>query len=429
MQNHLILPSLNESDDDIKGIIIGIMVNEGDVIEAGETLLEVETDKVTIEVPAAHSGTIISILVNIDQEVRKGDQVAIIESTFQVNQAKPSVMQTLPVEDTPKVTQANMPISVSEINTNVSASSSARNLNPDHLIYPASPSTRRLARKLGINLGAVTQTDKKSRISTEDVKRHAKRIITQTSDVIKDSANASVSRSLPCLDEFGPTHSEKLSQMALATSTNITYAWSNIPHAWLQQDIDITELENWRRAHKQNGGTLTITVIIAKTIAVAMKLFPQFNCSYDEENRSIVFKDYYDVGIAIDTPKGLIVASLRDVDTKGLETLSTELRELSQKADNRKLSAKDMQGAGITLSNLGSIGLTSIFPIVNWPQVAIIGAAASDEVPRYINDEVCKRRIMKLTLGFDHRVINGADGAKFLVYIKALLEDIRLLMV
>ena len=300
------------------------------------------------------------------------------------------------------------------------------------LIIPASPSTRRLARKLGVNLAELAQLSGSQRINTSDVERFVKSIISKnlntqkndTLDEIKHQNNKPTD-----ITKHGLIRSEKASKMAISTSSNMTRTWTNIPHAWLQQNVDITELETWRKEHKKNGGSLTITVIIAKAIAVALKSFPLLNSSFDEEKKLIHFKEYYDVGIAVDTPQGLVVPTLRGVDSKGLETLSSELRELSQRAYSRKLTLNDMQGAGITLSNLGGIGLNAIFPIINWPQTAIVGVAASELVPKYIDNELCERQVMAVTLGFDHRIINGADGAKFLTHLKTLLEDIRMFII
>ncbi|MFA3791123.1 dihydrolipoamide acetyltransferase family protein [Aliiglaciecola sp. SL4] len=429
MQNHLIIPNLSESGDDIQGTIVGILMEVGDVIQEGDTVLEIETDKVTVEIPSTYSGTVDSILVNIDQEVSEGVEFATITAL------EPKV-EELKIEE-PKIEEPTKDVNVTlaipseekSVDKNKLQSSSDEQtreaINTNTL--PASPSTRRLARKLGINLEDIKQAPNTKRISTDDVKLHAKNIILRQPNV-NDSSSA-VRRPLPDVEAYGPIERQKVSKMTFATSANMTYAWSQIPHAWLQQDIDITDLENWRKSYKEKGGSLTITVILAKALAAALRSFPKFNSIYDEENSELIYKQYYDVGIAVDTPQGLVVPSLRSVDSKGLDELSSELKTLSKKAIDRKLLAKDMQGAGITLSNLGGIGLTSIFPIVNWPQVAILGIAASEELPKYINDQICKRRIMKVTLGFDHRIINGAEGARFLVHLKDIIEDIRLLLV
>ena len=196
--------------------------------------------------------------------------------------------------------------------------------------------------------------------------------------------------------------------------------------------MDITDLENWRQQNKEKvrqlGGSLTLTVLLAKAVATALQSFPKLNSSYDEQTNEIVYKDYIDMGIAVDTERGLVVPTLRQVNQKGLVVLSSELSQLSEKARTNKLSPQDLQGAGMTISNLGGMGLSAIFPIVNWPQVAIIGLGASEVEPRFHQGECVPRRRLTVTLGFDHRIINGADGARFLVHLKTLIEDVRLML-
>jgi pyruvate dehydrogenase E2 component (dihydrolipoamide acetyltransferase) len=302
--------------------------------------------------------------------------------------------------------------------------------DPAKLFIRANPSARHLAREIGVDLSEVRGSGMRGRITREDVKGHARKLI---QSLEKASGNSqSARRSLPDFSEFGAIRREPLTNIAAATSNNMEHAWSRIPHAWLQQSIDITELEAWRQKNKHEvknrGGALTITVVLAKAVSIALKDFPKINSSYDEDSNEIIYKEYTDIGIAVDTEQGLLVPTLRQVDRKGMMELSKELKLLSEKACTRKLSAKELQGAGITISNLGSIGLSSIFPIVNWPQVAIIGVAASAIEPRFYEEEFIPRRTLTVTLGFDHRVINGADGAKFLVHLKELLEDTRLML-
>jgi len=297
-------------------------------------------------------------------------------------------------------------------------------------VLPANPGARRLARELGIDLSVVTGSGKRGRITTCDVKHY----IRQRNQPNNNSARQGndVNSPLPDFSRFGPVRRESLNSIARATSANMAQAWSRIPHAWVQQKIDITELEAWRQKHredvKQQGGALTMTVILVKAVAVALTSFPKLNSSYDDENNELIYKDYTDIGIAVDTEHGLLAPALRQVDRKGLVDLSQELKQAAEKARARKLAPQDLQGAGITVSNLGGIGLNAIFPIVNWPEVAIVGAAVSAIEAAYINENFLPRRIITVTLGFDHRVINGAEAAKFLVHLKNLLEDARLML-
>jgi pyruvate dehydrogenase E2 component (dihydrolipoamide acetyltransferase) len=437
MNKILIIPFLNENDAAGSGTIVSIPISIGDWVEIDDTVLEIETDKVTVEVPATIAGKVESIHVQMGQEVNQGTEFAALSISSYDVQSNEEIKEltSMQVEFEKKPSEnSSLIITPSEKDLTIES-----RISSEQTIIPASPSTRRLARKLGVNLAEISNASPSGRVTIEDVENFVKRIISQYSHsseatkTLETPANqALAAKSLNItsdLNMFGSIRSEKASKMVMATSRNMTHAWSTIPHAWLQQNIDITDLEVWRKEHKEAGGSLTITVIIAKAIAIALKAFPKLNSSLDEVNNLIHYKEYYDVGVAVDTPNGLVVPSLRSVESKGLEALSAELRELSQLAHSRKLKPNDMQGAGITLSNLGGIGLNAIFPIVNWPQAAIVGVAASELVPKYINDELYQRRVMTATLGFDHRIINGADGARFLTHLKMLLEDIRRLVV
>ena len=212
-----------------------------------------------------------------------------------------------------------------------------------------------------------------------------------------------------------------------ATSKNMTTTWSQIPHAWLQEKVDITDLEAKRQIHKhqvkQKGGALTITSILVKVISKALEEFPIFNTSLDANTNEIIYKDYINVGVAVDSNRGLMVPVLRDSNTKGIVEISQDLVQLSEKVKSKKISPDELQGGTFTISNLGGIGTSAIFPLVNHPQAAILGVAASTKEAVWINNAFEPRLLMPLTIGFDHRIINGADAARFLKYVKELLED------
>ncbi len=306
----------------------------------------------------------------------------------------------------------------------------------DEVHVPAGPASRRLARELGVDIATVATAHAGARVSVNDVKAYAKSLLRTDMHSSGDTREASILTMSVSSQHYESgakqevnnreSWSEPLTGIGLATSVNMSRAWKEIPHAWLQEKVDITDLEEWRQSLKtQNNIHLTITALIVKAMAVGIKSFPKMNSSLDEENNVIIYKNYIDIGVAVDTEHGLMVPALRGVDSKNLVELSQDLKNLSDRSRQRKLLPQDFQGAGITLSNLGGIGLSSIFPIVNWPQAAIVGVAASDQIPRLIDGEWVERRMLTLTLGFDHRIINGADGARFLVCLKNLLEDIR----
>lgn len=419
----LTIPALGEGAATGRGIVIAAPFSAGNTVQAGDTLLEVETDKVTLDIPAEEDGTLESMLLSVGDEVQTGQvfatlSVATATSHPQTNEPGQTQASQSPPSDasTPAVKPA-------------APDSTLAAPEPEHTLAPANPSTRRLARELGINLARITGTGKHGRITKDDVKRYAKQYIQAT---VQTPGAKPVDRPLPDFSAFGPTHREPLSNIATATCNNMTHAWTRIPHAWLQETMDITDLENWRQQNKEKvrqlGGSLTLTVLLAKAVATALQSFPKLNSSYDEQTNEIVYKDYIDMGIAVDTERGLVVPTLRQVNQKGLIVLSSELSQLSEKARTNKLSPRDLQGAGMTISNLGGMGLSAIFPIVNWPQVAIIGLGASEVEPRFHQGECVPRRRLTVTLGFDHRIINGADGARFLVHLKTLIEDVRLML-
>lgn len=452
MEHKILVPVLNEGDDSGQGTVVDIMVNIGDNVNIGDLIFEIETDKVTIEIPSTHAGMVTSIHIAIGDEVAQGVECLTLNESADSDSTRQSIeLDMRPDNETIKRSEAE---SVSEPIQEASAKAieshtqrqnipylenekEAGSSEQEYLNVPAGPSSRRLARELGINISNLRKESNGSRISKNDVKAYAKKIIL-SEGVIGDLVSSSLAplaskkdapSAAPDVSKYGKTWTEKLSKISTKTSENMANAWSKIPHAWLQEKVDITDLEQWRQDKKSNEFRLTITAIIAKAIAVALKNFKKMNSSFDETNNSIVYKDYIDIGIAIDTPHGLIVPALRQVDKKRLVELSSDIQDLSQRAMNRKLVPNDLQGSGITLSNLGSIGLSSIFPIVNWPQVAIIGVSGSELIPKLENGKLVEKRIITLTLGFDHRVINGAEGAIFLVYIKDLLEDIRRLII
>ncbi|MCG8383426.1 MAG: 2-oxo acid dehydrogenase subunit E2 [Gammaproteobacteria bacterium] len=420
----LTLPALGEGAATGQGTVIAAPFSAGDAVQAGDTLLEVETDKVTLDIPAEEDGTLESMLVTVGDEVQTGQvfaTVSVATATGHPQTNEPG--QTLSPKTPPSDTSSTPAVKPAALDATPAKP------GPERTLAPANPSTRRLARELGVNLVGMTGTGKHGRITKDDVKRYAKQQIQATAQTPEDRL---VDRPLPDFSAFGTTHREPLSNIATATCNNMTHAWTRIPHAWLQETMDITDLEDWRQQNKEKvrqlGGSLTLTVLLAKAVATTLQSFPKLNSSYDEQANEIVYKDYIDIGIAVDTERGLIVPTLRQVNQKGLIALSSELSQLSEKARTNKLNPRDLQGASMTISNLGGMGLSAIFPIVNWPQVAIIGLGASEVEPRFHQGECVPRRRLTVTLGFDHRIINGADGAQFLVHLKTLIEDVRLML-
>ncbi|MDB4293486.1 2-oxo acid dehydrogenase subunit E2, partial [Maribacter sp.] len=262
-----------------------------------------------------------------------------------------------------------------------------------------------------------------NRISVKDVKNYAKAL---NQNRTTGGAHITMAQ-LPDLSKWGAIRSEAMTGIMQATSTNMTTSWSQIPHAWLQEKVDITYLEERRQAHKAafkaKGSALTITGILVKVVAKALQDFPIFNASIDTRNAAIVYKDYINVGVAVDSDRGLMVPVLKNADQKSIADIAIELATLAQKVKSKKIAIEELEGATFTISNLGGIGTSAIFPLVSFPQVAILGVAGSQTEAIHIDGQFQPRLMMPLTIGFDHRVVNGADAARFLKHVKNLLED------
>ena len=416
------LPSLGEGVT--KASVAGILVSVGDRVAAGQPLIEVETDKVTVEVPADAAGIVETIHVAVGADIQAGDAfmtlaagsdsapVADVPAAPEVRAVEVPAPSTLPA---PSELPAPKPAPAAEISPLP---------QPQERIVPASPISRRMARELGIDIGDVEGSGFRGRISSQDVKAHARRLISQR----PAAGQAAPSHPpLPDISAFGPVQRQPLSRIGQVTAANMQRSWSEIPHAWLQEEADITEVEAARQRHKarvaEKGGSLTLTAILVKALAGALAEFPLLNGVLDAEKNEVILREYIHIGVAMDTERGLLVPVLRDVGQKSLLQIAQELAELTGKARQNRLAMDDLQGAGFTLSNLGGLGLTGITPIVNWPQVAILGVAGGKELPRYVNGKLRPRLMLPLTLGFDHRLINGADGARFLAHLRETLAD------
>ena len=417
------LPSLGEGVE--KGTIVAILVQPGQTITREESILEVETDKVTTEVPCPLSGKISEIMVEVDNEISVGDIILTLtevdadETNEDVQEMVNDILDEKPEPFENQPESASLGISSSEtlvlpgiipaVNTNTS--------------FRSSPLAKKVAREIGVNIKDVVPKAN-GRITVSDVKDYAKQ---QLSGDQKGKTSNRIP--LPSFESWGAIRREKRSGIMKATSRNMTTAWSEIPHAWLQEKVDITQLEESRQKHKQSvkdqGGSLTTTAILVKVVANLLKEFPIFNTSLDVNNDEIIFKEYINVGVAVDTEVGLVVPTLLAADQSSLTEISIGLNQLSAKAKQRKLSSDELQGATFTISNLGGIGTSGIFPIVNYPQVAILGVARAMKEPKWNEKSQTfePKLILPLTIGFDHRVINGADAARFLQRVKEVLED------
>ncbi|WP_350284599.1 2-oxo acid dehydrogenase subunit E2 [uncultured Croceitalea sp.] len=403
------LPSLGEGIE--KGTIIAIHVAEGDTVVAEQTLMELETDKVVVEVPADFGSEIIKILVNIGDEISEGTPILKISFGAEEGVQKEVLVET--EEEAVEVEPLAKVENLVNITTNGARSGKFR----------ASPLAKKIAREIGIDIATMPLRSGTNRISVKDVKNYAKALNQNRAN----GGTPMTMAALPDLSKWGNVRPESMTGIMQATSKNMTTSWSNIPHAWLQEKVDVTYLEQRRQVHKvafkAKGASLTITGILVKVVAKALEDFPIFNASIDSQNSAIVYKDYINVGVAVDSNRGLMVPVLKNANEKSISDISFELGTMAEKVKSKKITIEELDGATFTISNLGGIGTSAIFPLVSFPQVAILGVAESQTEAVYMDGQFQPRLIMPLTIGFDHRIINGADAARFLKHIKNLLED------
>ncbi|QFU77206.1 2-oxo acid dehydrogenase subunit E2 [Halioglobus maricola] len=418
----LILPALGD-DASTSGEIISLS-EAGSSLRRGDIYLEVETDKVVVEVPAESDGIISRLSVDVGDTVAGGDEIGEITlgSTEETDKASPKPDDS----EAPQATEGTQHSIKADVAHPVNNAATDTAETPT---TAAGPAARRQARKLGINIEDVKGTGTRGRVTKEDIIEYAKYIITAKNSGSNPGAAA---RELPDISQFGHVSREKLSGIAKATSRNMQFAWSEIPHAWVQEEIDITELEQLRKqvkAQTREPIPLTITAILCKVMALALKNYPHFNAVLDRNHEELILRDYINIGVAVDTPRGLVVPGIRNVNEMNAIQIGHELKNLSEKAKASKLAEKDFQGTGFTISNLGGVGVSGMFPVVNWPEVAILGVSSSREQCRLSDGQVENRLMMPLTLGFDHRVINGADAARFLGFVKRIIEQPATLLI
>ena len=419
------------SDGVTKGLVIGLSVAVGDRVEADQTLLELETDKAVVALPAPFTGTITAILVDEGDEVDVGQVVMAGEP----ERAAPDVVPA--PEAAPAAESAGPPKpEIAPAQTAAPAAEPAPAANalppprteavPPGEVAPASPVVRRFARELGVDIHAVAGTGPGGRISEQDVREFVKRTLSGGA-----APTGVASRPLPDFAKWGPITREPLSQVRKITAEAMAYAWATAPRVTQDDKADITAVEAFRRDFNRKAAPehkLTMTAILVKVVAQALQLFPQVNSSLDLAANELVLKQYIHVGVAVDTPGGLLVPVIRDADRKGIATLATELNETAARTRERRMSPADLEGGSFTISNLGGIGGTGFTPIVYAPQVAILGVSRAEMEPTWDSHEFHPRLRLPLSLSYDHRVVDGADGARFLRWICAALEQPLLLV-
>ena len=415
--------------------VIELLVKPGDTVKAEQSLITVESDKASMEIPSSQGGVVKELKVKIGDKVAEGSLVLILEAS-----AEATAGTAAPVAAAPAAAPAALvPVAAPAPQTasaplSAAATPSAPPENANGLKAHASPSVRKFARELGVELSRVSGSGPKGRILLDDIQGFVKGVMSGSSAAPVASGSAGMGMSLlpwPSLDfsKFGDTELQPLSRIKKISGPNLHRNWVMMPHVTQFDDADITELEEFRKSANESlaksGVKLTMLAFVIKASVSALKKFPAFNASLDAAGENLILKHYYHIGFAADTPNGLVVPVVKNADKKGVAEIAREMGELSAQAREGKLKPADMQGASFTISSLGGIGGTKFTPIINAPEVAILGLSKSAIQPVWDGKQFVPRLIMPLSLSYDHRVIDGAMGARFIVYLGEVLADMR----
>lgn len=420
------------------GTVVAISVAVGDLVEADQTVLELETDKAVVEIPCPAGGRISEIRVAEGTQVEIGAVIMVIETTVgqqlereiaEPSAPPPAVEPTAPVTPVEAAPEPEFqPAEASE-----SAASEPQidltSVRRDDLVAPAAPSVRRLARELGVDIYQVQGSGPGGRISAEDVRdyvRSTMQRVTGSGMVVSEFPGLHAQRPLPDFSRFGEISREPLSKVRELTADAMSYAWSTIPMVTQYDKARIDKVEEFRKKFNADATPetkLTMTAFLVKVCAAALRAFPHFNCALDLASRELVLNHFINIGVAVDTPGGLLVPVIREADDKGAEKIAVELNELAARTRERHISPAEMEGGTFTISNLGGIGGNSFTPIVYAPQVAILGVSEAQMQPVWNGTEFAPQLMLPLCLTYDHRVIDGASGARFLRWICQALEN------
>jgi len=442
------LPELGENID--SGDLVRLMIAPGEAVSEGQPVMELETDKAVVEVPSSVAGVVREIKVKEGQKVKVGTVIFTLEHGVAADPEPPrrhepvehmsgqqaarlafqlamraegkTEEQVLPRDlPQPSAEPFTMPVQLGKV------------AGTDQDPIPAAPHVRRLAREIGVNIRTVAGSGPGGRISETDVKAFAKQALLAASAAAQAPRGAFVEPDLPDFAKWGKTERVSMRGIRRKTAEHLRQAWNTIPHVTQQDRADITDLEHLRSRFapraEEAGGKMTVTAIALKVCASALKVFPQFNASIDMAKEEIIYKQYINIGVAVDTDRGLLVPVIREVDKKNIVELAVEMTQLSKKARERKLTPEEMEGGTFTITNLGGIGGTGFSPIVNHPEVAILGLSRSRMEPEWVNNKFEPRLILPLSLSYDHRLIDGADAARFLRWIAEAFEQPFLLSV
>jgi pyruvate dehydrogenase E2 component (dihydrolipoamide acetyltransferase) len=426
------LPEISENVE--SGDVIEVLIKVGDFIEAEQPVVELETEKATFEVPSPVKGKIVEVNIEQGQTIKVGQIIVKVDTEAQAEEERAASS----VELTSKNEE---PVTIEKTTERPPGGRGSEEVKKEESVVEpaetktdkkgpglqvgavsAAPSVRELARELGIDLNNVCGTGPEGRISIDDIKRHAKSAIAGTTTPVVTRE----SKPLPDFSKWGNVEREPMTITRKKIADILSYSWSSVPQVTQFDHADITDLEKFRSQYSNEvveaGGKLTITSILLKVLGSALEKFPKFNASLDKDRGEIIYKKYYNISVAVDTDRGLLVPVVRDIDKKNILQLSVELTKLSEKTRKHQINPKDMVGGNFTISNLGGIGGTNFTPIIYWPQVAILGVARSTQQPVFVNGQLERRLILPLSVSYDHRIIDGIEAVRFLRWIAEVLE-------
>jgi len=429
MATEFTLPDLGENIT--SGDVVSVLVKAGDVVEPGQSVLEVETDKAVIEVPCPPGGVIQEVLVKKGETVNVGQALLSLGGSAAQPAAAPPVEKPAePEPPTPTVKPSEpavveqpvpAPAAIASAAVAVANGEATNNASPSETINPAGPAVRRLARELGVDLARVSGSGPSGRIIREDVVASVRRSGGQS------GSNSQAVRPGGEQDDWGPIHREQMSRMRKTIATNMVRSMATIPHLTNFDDADVTELERLRKdsaaQYAKTNVKLTALAFVVKAVSLSLRQHPGVNSSVDMEKGELIYKDYVNIGLAVDTPRGLVVPVLRGCDHQSIPHIAQEIAQTADKAKNAQYGVEDLRGGTFTISNLGAIGGTYSTPIINYPEVAILLVGRSRKLPVVYEDRVEPRLMMPLSLSYDHRVIDGAMAARFLKEVIGYLES------
>lgn len=455
------------SENVTSGSIVEVLVKVGDTVAVDDVLVEMETEKAVVEIPSPYAGKISAVLVEAGDEKNVGDVIVRIETdkgaageededgaaqaqaaaAVEDRQAAEPADKQGDLEDSQEARvkddavqgegavekageEAKQPEPHRPAAEQITGASEARE-EPGSTPAPAAPSVRRLARELGVNIHAVRGSGLDGRISQADVSAYVKAHMTgkqvASGRVAIDEPSAAHQPSLPDFSRWGKVRKEKLETVRRLTAENTGAAWRIVPHVTQFDEADITDLQTFMARHakqaEKQGGKLTLTAVLMKVCAAALVRFPAFNASIDMVNEELIYKDYVHIGLAVDTPRGLLVPAIRDVQDKGIIDLAVEIVDMAQRARSKKIKPDEFEGASFTISNQGGIGGVGFTPVVVWPQAAILGISRARRMPMERDGAFVPRTILPLSLSYDHRIVDGADAARFMDFICRSLEQ------